>query len=214
MSMLTPPGMGGKYRITGTTFPRMRRPSNRRRIILAAVAGVAVLGVLSWGTVQLIDVFDGGSRHDTAAGHCAVGAKATPETAVPQPSAVTVNVYNATGRTGLAANTAAALKKRGFTIGKIGNAPAVYDHKVSGTAILLGGPQAAGALKVLGTQLSAGDIKTVPTRTGASDVDLIIGKGFGTLDPLGNADHALAVLRQPAPAASGKGCVPRSDQST
>lgn len=26
MSMLTPPGMGGKYRITGDKYPRMRRP--------------------------------------------------------------------------------------------------------------------------------------------------------------------------------------------
>ncbi len=216
MSMLTPPGMGGKYRVTGTTFPRMRRPSNRRRIILSAVAGVAVLGLLSWGTVELVGVFDGdGASRNAAAGHCpagAVGAKAAPAP-VPNPSAVTVNVYNATNRSGLAANTAAALKKRGFAIGKIGNASAAYDNKVPGTAILLGGPQAAQALKVLGTQLAAGDIRTDATRTGAANIDLIIGKGFASLDPAADASHALAVLKQPAPAPSGKDCSARPKQS-
>ncbi len=211
MSMLTPNGMGGKYRITGTTYPRMRRPSNRRRIVLSAVAGVAVLGLIGWGTVQLVDVFDGkGSAHDSAAGHCpasAVGTKVGSAPAdLPKPSAVTVNVYNATPRTGLAKTTADELKKRGFLIGKVGNASATYDKKVNGTALLLGGPKAQGALKVLGTQLSAGDLKTDPTRAGAANVDLIIGTGFASLDPAQIATHALAALNRPVPAATGKDC--------
>lgn len=213
MSMLTPPGMGGKYRVTGNTFPRMRRPSNRRRIMLSAVAGVAVLGLIGWGTVQLVGVFDGNSPHHNTAGHCpanAIGSKSAGAPAdVPKPSAVTVNVYNATPRTGLAKDTADALKKRGFTIGKVGNASAAYDKKVKGTAILLGGPKAQDALKVLGTQLSAGDLKTDPARKSAADIDLIIGEGFAALDPVQNADHAMAVLKQPTPAPSGKGCSPR-----
>ncbi len=39
------------------------------------------------------------------------------------PDAVEVNVYNATSRPGLAANTAAGLRNRGFTVLDIDNAP-------------------------------------------------------------------------------------------
>ena len=68
--MLTPPGLKGKqYRITGTAYPRLRRPHQRRRHILIAVAGVLALSVLTWGTVQLVGIFSG-SRHTSAAGAC------------------------------------------------------------------------------------------------------------------------------------------------
>ena len=68
MSMLTPPGMGGKYRITGDKYPRMRRTRGRRRIVLAVVASVVALGLIGWGTLQLIDVFTGGGDKASAAG--------------------------------------------------------------------------------------------------------------------------------------------------
>jgi len=200
--MLTPPGLGGKYRITGNQYPRMRRPRNHRRAVLTGVCVVAVLGLISWGTVQLIDVFNGhfGLAHTNATrdSYCRHGSSGSPVDALPQPNAITVNIYNATPRTGLAKATADQLRQRGFTIGKIGNAPAQYENKVTGTALLLGSPKAQPALKVLGTQLAAGQARTDPTRTGA-DVDLVIGNGFANLDPKPNADHALAALTHPSP---------------
>ena len=60
---------------------------------------------------------------------------------LPKPAAIKVNIYNATPRSGLAKAAADELKKRGFTIGKVGNAPAAYDKKVPGTGMLLGGPR-------------------------------------------------------------------------
>jgi hypothetical protein len=202
MSMLTPPGLGGKYRITGNQYPRMRRPRNHRRVVLTGICVVAVLSLTSWGTVQLIDVFDGrfDLAHTRAAqdAHCRNSSSGSPADVLPQPSAITVNVYNATPRTGLAKATADQLRQRGFTIGKIGNAPAQYENKVTGTALLLGGPKAQPTLRVLGAQLAAGQARTDPTRAGA-DVDLIIGNGFTNLVPKSNADHALAVLAHPSP---------------
>ncbi|MFF0451150.1 LytR C-terminal domain-containing protein [Streptomyces sp. NPDC004609] len=203
MSMLTPPGMGGKYRITGDKYPRMRRPRNRRRIVTAVVAAVVALGLAGWGTFQLIGVFTGDDTKTTAAARkagCKPGPGASP--AMPavalKPAQITVNVYNATPRGGLAKAAADELKKRGFTIGKVGNAPAAYDKKVPGAAVLLGAPAAAkGPFSVLGTQLPTATTKTDARTT--PDVDLILGTAFTALAPKPTADKALSALSAPAP---------------
>jgi len=204
MSMLTPPGMGGKYRITGDKYPRMRRPTNRRRIVFAVVAAAVALGLAGWGTLQLIEVFSGGDgkKKTTASGRVADCKPApTPSAAPPppKPAQVKVNVYNATPRSGLAKAAADELKKRGFTIGKVGNAPAAYDKKVPGAAILLGARKAqdGGAFQVLGTQVRGSQLKTDARKT--ADVDLILGTAFKSLDTKKNADAALAILSKPAP---------------
>ncbi|SEE05510.1 LytR cell envelope-related transcriptional attenuator [Streptomyces sp. 3213] len=207
MSMLTPPGMGGQYRITGDKYPRMRRPRRRGRLVLIVVASVAVVGVGGWGTLQLIDVFTGGGKQATAAGpkaDCASKVSPSPSTnaAVPKPAQITVNVYNATPRSGLAKSTADELKKRGFRIGDVGNASAQFDKKVKGTGILLG-PAASldTSLPVLATQLTGAERRTEPTRKGTA-VDLIIGTAFKDLTAKAAADKALAALSGPAPTAS------------
>ncbi|MFJ2645889.1 LytR C-terminal domain-containing protein [Streptomyces sp. NPDC087420] len=199
MSMLTPPGMGGKYRITGNKYPRMRRPRRRHRIVLAAVASVVALGLAGWGTLQLVDVFTGDGKKTTAASKSpACKPSAASAKALPKPGQIKVNVYNATPRGGLAKTTADELKKRGFVIGKVGNAPASYDKKVRGAGILLGAPTAAdGPLTVLGTQLTGAASKTDTRKT--RDVDLILGTGFKKLNVQREADQALATLSKPAP---------------
>ncbi|MET8291017.1 LytR C-terminal domain-containing protein [Streptomyces sp. NPDC048448] len=213
MSMLTPPGMGGQYRITGDKYPRMRRPRGRRRLVFLVVVSVTALGLIGWGTLQLIDVFTGGGDKATAAGtkaHCAPGPSAKASTAavstaagaLPQPGKITVNVLNATPRSGLAKDTADELKKRGFRIGDVGNAPKAYDKKVAGPGLLLGSTAAVkAALPVLGTQLSGAQLKA-DGRTQADRVDLIIGTGFTSLTKKEDADKALALLAEPRPDSS------------
>ncbi|KAB7848556.1 LytR C-terminal domain-containing protein [Streptomyces mobaraensis NBRC 13819 = DSM 40847] len=223
MSMLTPPGMGGKYRITGRRFPHMRRPRNPRRVVLAAVAAVAVLGLGGWGTIQLVDVFSGGGSGSPQAarksadcgrdGHGdttdarAAGRSAPRE--LPRPGDITVNVYNATPRSGLAKTTADELKARGFRIGKVGNAPAPYDKNVEGTALLLGSPDDAdGAMRVLQEQVGEATVKS-DVRKG-TDIDLIIGAGFKELRPAPDASRAPAAPHpapsSPAPSKSAAKC--------
>ncbi|GGW45750.1 LytR C-terminal domain-containing protein [Streptomyces xantholiticus] len=206
MSMLTPPGMGGKYRITGDKYPRMRRPRNRRRIVLAVFAAVVALGLAGWGTLQLIDAFTGGGKKNSATTRgaaCKPGPSPSAAPPPPLPRQITVNVYNATPRSGLAKSTADELKKRGFKIGKVSNAPAEYDKKVPGTAVFLGAPTAqGGAFRVLGTQVQGFQAKTDTRRT--ADIDLIIGTAFESLDPKASADVALTALTKPKPVPSAK----------
>ncbi|GAA4307756.1 LytR C-terminal domain-containing protein [Streptomyces venetus] len=215
MSMLTPPGMGGKYRITGNKYPRMRRPRRHGRLVVLVVSSAAVLGVGGWGTLQLIDVFTGGGRKASAAADgtdCAPTTKASPSPSpsakpLPEPRTITVNVLNATTRSGLAKKTADELKKRGFKIGDVGNAPKEYDKKVKGAGMLLG-PAAAldTSLPVLGTQLPGAERRTEAAREGDA-VDLVIGDTFKTLAKQPDADRALTKLASPEPApTSKKGC--------
>ncbi|MGW6204664.1 LytR C-terminal domain-containing protein [Streptomyces sp. NPDC055089] len=196
--------MGGKYRITGDKYPRMRRPRRRSKLVLAAIASVVALGLAGWGTLQLIDVFTGGDKQASAADRkadCPTAAPTAPAKILPKPAKITVNVYNATPRGGLAKAAADELKKRGFTIGKVGNATAAYDKKVVGTGLLLGAPAAVdGTFPVLGTQLPGAATKT-DARKGA-DIDLIIGTKFKAFSPPQAAATALTALTKPAPAPS------------
>jgi hypothetical protein len=211
MSMLTPPGMGGKYRITGNKYPRMHRPRKRGRLVLLAVASAAVLGVIGWGTLQLIDVFTGGGKKASAAGtkgDCspktaptANPSAASAAPALPKPGRITVNVLNATPRSGLAKQTADELKKRGFRIGQVGNATKEFDKKVKGAGILLGPASSLNtSLPVLATQLAGAESRT-DTRKG-TEVDLIIGTGFKELTQQAAAEKALAALNAPKPTAA------------
>ncbi|MFK4269479.1 LytR C-terminal domain-containing protein [Streptomyces milbemycinicus] len=227
MSMLTPPGMGGKYRITGNRYPRMRRPRGRRRLVFAAMGTVVALGLVGWGTLQLIDVFSGGDDDKTVraargtsdckrepakgqgqgqnkADKAARTAQQAPKS-LPKPAEITVNVYNATPRTGLAKDTADELRKRGFKIGKVGNAPAAYDKKVKAPGILLGAPAATdGPFDVLATQLAGAQTKN-DARSG-KDVDLIIGTAFKDLVKEKDAVKAMAALATPKPSSSAPTC--------
>ncbi|MFJ4962634.1 LytR C-terminal domain-containing protein [Streptomyces sp. NPDC088729] len=199
--------MGGKYRITGDRYPRMRRPRNRRRIVLAGVSGVVALGLAGWGTLQLIDVFTGGDTSANAADHkrdCPTPKPSAPAKAakvLPKPAGIKVNVYNATTRSGLAKAAAAELKKRGFLVGDVGNAPEAYDKKVPGPALLLGAPTATnGSFTVLGTQLP-GTVQKTDARTTA-EIDLILGAKFRAFSTPRAAAAAMAALTKPAPVPS------------
>ena len=212
MSMLTPPGMGGEYRIRGNKYPRMRRPRRRGRLVVMAVASVAVLGMMGWGTLQLIDVFTGNGGKASAAGpksDCSTGATPSPTATVPlpKPGAITVNVFNATTRSGLAKQTADELKKRGFKIGDVGNATEKFDKKVKGTGLLLGPASSENtSLPVLATQLASAERRTDARKS--TSVDLIIGDAFKALTKKTDADKTLATLTKPKPTsdASKQGC--------
>lgn len=208
MSMLTPSGMGGKYRVTGKAYPRMRRPKRRGRTVLAVIASVVVLGLFGWGALQLFHVFngDGGDTKANAAPQnqpsCAPAPSPTATgkpAPLPQPSGVTLNVYNATTRFGLAKSTADELAKRGFKVAKFANAPTGYDLKVTQSALLVAGPAGEAAARAAGTQVAGSTVKIDPTRKDKT-VDLMIGTGFKALASPTDAAKARVAAANPPPA--------------
>ena len=110
-----------------------------------------------------------------------------------------MNVLNATSRTGLAAKTAKELKKRGFTVGEVANAPKELDHKVKGTALLISAPGAKSLdrSKVLATQVDG--TKTRHDDREDDAVDLVIGDTFDGLATEKKATRALQALTSPSP---------------
>ncbi|MDQ2755359.1 MAG: LytR C-terminal domain-containing protein [Actinomycetota bacterium] len=104
---------------------------------------------------------------------------AKPTAKAPLPSQVTVNVYNATGRGGLAGDTARTVRARGFIVGAVANDP--LKKPIAGTGELRYGPTGRAAATVAHSLLPSA--KTVlDGRTDAS-VDLVLGTAFTALAP-------------------------------
>jgi len=95
------------------------------------------------------------------------------------PADVTVNVYNATDRAGLAAKTATDVRKRGFRVSTVANDP--LQRKVTIAAeVRLGPTGAKGSKLVLG--LVKGSKAVKDSRTDSS-VDLVLGDKYTKLTP-------------------------------
>jgi hypothetical protein len=93
------------------------------------------------------------------------------------PAQVTVNVYNATDRTGLAAKTAADVRKRGFKISTVSNDPLQKD--VTGVAEVRYGPTGRESAKLVLTLVKGA--KAVKDSRTDSSVDLVLGAKFTAL---------------------------------
>lgn len=114
----------------------------------------------------------------TATGTAAPPGAPTPA-AAPAPGQITVNVYNATNRAGLAAETAKEMKARGFVVGTVANDP--QKKSVSQPAEVRFGKNGEAAAKVV-LALVPGAATAGDARADAS-VDLVLGNGFKSLAP-------------------------------
>lgn len=104
----------------------------------------------------------------------------TPTPTGPAPSAISVNIYNSTDRSGLAASTAAALKEQGFVVGTVGNDPQA--KKVAGTAEIRFRPAAADKAAVVARRFSGAALVSDDKRTG-DVVDVAVGAKFASVAP-------------------------------
>lgn len=181
---------------------RPRRPSRPTWLVALLVAvGVLVVLGLGYGVISLVRGDDPPSPAAESAptpSPCATVEVPVRDT-LPKPAKVTVNVYNATGTSGLASKTASALEGRGFAVGKVDNDP--VGQPIDGVARIRFGPKAADDAQLLLAYVPGAQL--VPLDRKGTRVDLAMGDAFTGLAP---KEEVEATLTRPTPIASGPGC--------
>lgn len=144
--------------------------SRRRRAAITLSIAVLVLFFAFWYALSYYNASNDPARTASPACNTAIaGVKAKD---------VTINVYNATNRTGLAAATARTLRDRGIRVATVANDP--LNKTIKGTAEVRHGKSGLAAAKAV-----------LPLVPGAKRVQ--DGRADGTVDiVLGNAFKALA----------------------
>lgn len=182
MSMFTPAGVGA------------RRPGRRsgagRRVLVVAVALLAIVGG-SWAAWRA-----GAGAEDVRAEPAPSCPAPTPTPTVVPAAEITVNVYNASERRGLAARVAGELTKRGFIVKKVDNDP--LKRAVTGAAEVRHSEAGAGAASTVAAQV--GDVVSVPDQRRKATVDLALGAGFTKLLTPEQAAAILSPTPEPVPA--------------
>ena len=118
----------------------------------------------------------------------------TTTAAAPTPAKITVNVYNATDRNGLAARTATEVRKRGFTVSTVSNDPLA--KRVAGTAEVRYGKSGAPASKLVIALVKGA--KAVQDARVDGSVDLVLGEKFTTLAPAAKPATTKPATTKPA----------------
>jgi hypothetical protein len=167
--------------------PRKRRPLPA--LILLLVLALAAIGV--WWNVLRAD-----AAHDREVAAACSSASAAPPSL--DPTTVTLRVFNATDRPGLAGTVATELQARGFVVAEIANDSADVD--VTGVGELRFGPMGAEAADFVRVFLPGATDR--PDTRADDRVDLVIGPDFQSLAPADQVSAALA----PAASASAASC--------
>ena len=122
-----------------------------------------------------------------------------PNKVLPKPATITVNVYNATKRVGLASITSIDVGSRGFRTGIVGSS----SDNVPGIGYIAYGAGNKAAAQRLAAYVPGAPLRQV-ARTGKDrSIDLVLGDAFTSIVPDG---QAAAILSVPSPQASGKDC--------
>jgi hypothetical protein len=156
-----------------------RRRQRRTTLILTVVAALML------GTFTIAAAYYQGWIGDKssatkpqASPSCQRGASGQAATA----KAVTINVYNATDRQGLAASVAKSLRTQGFKVAKVANDP--LSKSIAGVGEVRHGPTGAAGATLAAARLAGakvvGDARTDET------VDLVLGNKFTALSAAPN----------------------------
>lgn len=187
--MLTPKGIGARR--------RRRRTAGIR--FAEVVLVLAVLGAAGYGLWRVAfassPASDRGSSSTTPSASPSACATTVAAIKPPAPATVRVNVYNATTRSGLAAQVAGFLRNRGFAVATVANDP--LKRAVAGPAEIRSAPGSPAALTL--SLHALGSTRVADTRRDGS-VDLVLGLRFTTLRTPAQVAAAVAALATPRPA--------------
>lgn len=152
------------------------RRSRRRRAVITLLVVALMLFFAFWYAYSYYR--SSGQAVAAPAPTCTTAAPARAAKATaPKPADITVNVYNATDRDGLAGKTASDVRERGFKVATVTNDP--LQRSVAGTAEVRYGKSGAAKAKVV-LALVKGAKPVRDARTDAS-VDLVLGDKFTAL---------------------------------
>ncbi len=178
-----------------------RRRERRRTLTFLGI----FLGVLGMGLASFT-FFQGTWTWPLSSSGAAAPVCPTPTRTAPAAKDVTMRVYNASDRRGLARTVAAAYRKRSFKIIAIGNDP--LEAKVAGAAVIRHGPAGLDAAKTVAAQVD-GTVKLVADDRVSASVDLVLGRTYVKLRSPAAAQKKLVPVVTSAPA----GCVPAGEKT-
>jgi len=151
----------------------LRRRRRRRAAITLSLVALLMLGTFAYAAAYFQGWVGSRSSASPTSQPCQ---SATPSKA-PAPRVVTVNVYNATDRNGLAASVGKSLRTKGFKVAAVANDP--FGRPVPGVAeIHYGRSGKAGATLV--AKWFSGAKLSLDSRADAS-VDVVLGSRFTAL---------------------------------
>jgi hypothetical protein len=188
---------------------------NPPRSRLGVVLLVGVLAVVLFGAGVGLSIVLRGSGGDSAAPVAeptCVTTTTVPDVTLPKPGTVSVNVYNATDRSGLAASTGVALKGRGFNVGEIANDP--LGKNIKGVAQVRYGTKGETNADLLVFYIPGAKM-VQDDRTDAS-VDVVLGAKFDSVETTKKVRKAMTtpVVTTEPPGCGSSSASPSGDSSS
>ena len=172
-----------------TVVSGFRRRKRRRAAITLTLVGLVMVATFAYAAAYFQGWVAFGTPQPSASPACQVTAPAKALT----PGAVTINVYNATNREGLAASVAKSLRGQGFKVHTIANDP--LGKQIAGVGEVRHGQRGSASAKLTALRLPGASV-VLDERTDET-VDLVLGNRFSALRT--PAKVAPAKTAKPAP---------------
>jgi LytR cell envelope-related transcriptional attenuator len=177
-----------------TVVSSHRRRQRRRATITLTFVVLAMIGTFAYAAAYFQGWVAFGTPPPVASPACQVAAPAK----VVTPGAVTINVYNATNRNGLAASVAKSLRRQGFKVHTIANDP--LGKQIAGVGEVRHGQPGATGAKLAALSLPGATV-ILDYRTDDT-VDLVLGDRFSALRTLPKGATSQATKPAPLPSQS------------
>ena len=149
------------------------RRRQRRAAITLLLVSLMMLGSFAYAAAYFQGWVGKGAPTAEASSDCQAVTRAQALKA----SAVTINVYNATDREGLAASVAKSLRTHGFKVSAVANDP--LGKQIAGVGEVRRGRTGAAGAALVATRLPG--VKVVPDQRSDGTVDVVLGNKFTSL---------------------------------
>jgi LytR cell envelope-related transcriptional attenuator len=180
-----------------TVVSSYRRRKRRRATITLSLVGLVMVGTFTYAAAYFQGWVAAAPPSSLASPPPCQAADAADAAVALTPGAVTVNVYNATNRDGLARSVAKSLRTQGFNIGEIANDP--LGKRIVGVGEVRHGQLGTADANLVAKQLPGA--KVVLEKRTDDSVDLVLGNRFSALRaPAGVVQtHATKPTTPPTP---------------